>query len=73
MPRDYAPRAYVPNAYISSGFFLFLAFILISVGFVMFFNMPATTQASAVTDLSDGDYVNASDLPPVVDAKPEAA
>lgn len=73
MSTDYAPRNYVPSSYISSAFFLFLAFILISVGFVMYANMPSSSQASAVTDLSDGDYVTTADSPPVVDAKPEAA
>ena len=73
MPRDYAPPVFVPSRYISSAFFLFLAFVLISVGFIMYANMPSTSQASVVTDLSDGDYVNTADSPPVVDAKPEAA
>ena len=73
MAHAYAPRGSVPSSYVSSAFFLFLAFILISVGLVMFFDMPAQPQSSAVTDLSDGDYVNTADSPPVIDAKPEAA
>ena len=73
MAHAYAPRAFIPTAYLRSGFFLFLALILIGTGMVMFFNMPAQSQASSVTDLSDGDYVDTADSPPVVDAKPEAA
>jgi len=72
MARSYAPQMYVPNSYIASGFFLFLAMVLITIGFIMFVNMPPS-HSSAVRDMTDDDYIPAADLPPIVDAKPEAA
>ena len=72
MSRSYAPRFYVPNSYISSGFFLFLAMVLIMVGAAMYVNMPHA-QAAAIRDMTNDDYIPAADLPPIVDAKPEAA